>query len=450
MPFLTEMEKSSGHDDDGGQESNRETPSLSPGTDEESGTDDLGRTDAASEKPTSPPNGGLQAWLQVLASFCIYFNTWGIVASFGIFQVHYEADLLKEYSPFAISTIGSLQSFLMVFLGFFAGPIFDLGYARQLLWAGSLLIVVGTIAQSFSSTLWHLLLSQGLCVGTGMGSLAVLGVAVLSPWFSTRLPVAFGLAAAGSGVGGLVIPIVFRSLQPEIGFSWTVRTIALITLAIQGVSIVSMHTPKASHQRRPWIDRSAFSDIPYLLFVAACCLVFLGMYTPFVYVQDFALQRGVASSQVDKYLLAMMNGGSIIGRIIPNLFAQRLGGMNLLIAAVLIMSVSALCLVTVEHTAGLVVTLVFYGFSSGSFFALQPATFTKLTEDRNYIGTRLGMAYSVMSFALLFGSPVGGALVRSIGYSSAWIWSGVCLALGSAMIAFSRGMASGWDWRKRT
>ncbi|KAK6225521.1 major facilitator superfamily transporter [Colletotrichum tabaci] len=465
MPFLAEKEKSPfGHDlsEPGSEHSSEQdtpSPSLSPRTDEESGGDSDGgdgnhlatTPDALSEKPApGPPNGGLRAWLQVLASFFIYFNTWGLVASFGVFQVHYEADLLQEYSPFAISTIGSLQSFLMVFLGCFAGPIFDLGYARQLLWAGSLLIVAGTVAQSFSRTLWQLLLSQGLCVGAGMGSLAVLGVAVLSPWFSTRLPVAFGVAAAGSGVGGLVLPILFRSLEPEIGFAWTVRTMALVALATQGVSIVSMHTPRTPRRRRAWIDRSAFTDAPYLLFVAACCLVFLGMYTPFVYIQGFALQRGAASSQVDKYLLAIMNGGSILGRVIPNLFAQRLGGMNLLVAAVLVMSVSALCLMAVQHTAGLVVALVFYGFSSGSFFSLQPATFAKLTRDRDYIGTRLGMAYAVMSVALLFGSPVGGALVRSVSFSSAWIWAGVCLALGSVMAAVSRGMASGWDWRKPT
>lgn len=27
--------------------------------------------------PPSPPNGGARAWLQVLGSFCLYFNTWG-------------------------------------------------------------------------------------------------------------------------------------------------------------------------------------------------------------------------------------------------------------------------------------------------------------------------------------------------------------------------------------
>ena len=41
-------------------------------------------TKVQSEKPSvnnikSVPNGGLQAWLQVLSSFFVFFNTWGIV-----------------------------------------------------------------------------------------------------------------------------------------------------------------------------------------------------------------------------------------------------------------------------------------------------------------------------------------------------------------------------------
>ena len=41
-------------------------------------------TKVQSEKPSvnnikSVPNGGLQAWLQVLSSFFVFFNTWGII-----------------------------------------------------------------------------------------------------------------------------------------------------------------------------------------------------------------------------------------------------------------------------------------------------------------------------------------------------------------------------------
>lgn len=90
----------------------------------------------------------------------------------------------------------------MVFSGFVAGPVYDLGYSRQQLWLGSLLIVAGTVSQSFSHNLWQLLLSQGVCIGIGMGCLAILGVALPSLWFSKRLPLANGIAASGSGVGG--------------------------------------------------------------------------------------------------------------------------------------------------------------------------------------------------------------------------------------------------------
>ncbi|WYZ41827.1 hypothetical protein EsH8_V_000722 [Colletotrichum jinshuiense] len=403
MEYSSRKEKDAEHDlelDD------RSFPSSS---DDGNITDDQSTKDSPSSKPSDPPDGGLKAWLQVLGSFFIYFNTWGLVASFGSFQAYYEDELLKDYSPFAISSVGSLQSFLMVFLGCFAGPIFDLGYARQLIWAGPTLIVLGTVAQSFSTNLWQLLLAEGLCVGVGMGCLAVLGVAILSLWWSTKLPVANGIAAAGSGVGGLIYPIMFRSLRPIIGFGWTIRAISLLVLITLGVSVACIHTPKASPQRRAWIDRSAFRDPKYLIFVGACCLVFLGIYTPFVYIQDYTLDNSIASPQVATYLLSLMNGSSIFGRIIPNLFAQQVGGMNMLVFAVLIQSIAAYFLMTVRNTAGLVMVVIFYGFSSGSFFSLQPTTFGRLTANRAYIGTRLGMAYSVMSIALLLGSPIGGA-----------------------------------------
>ncbi|KAL0941543.1 monocarboxylate [Colletotrichum truncatum] len=443
------MRFSSDKETSGLANNDQDGPQILSEMEEGSALDELTPPQSDPAKLAGPPNGGVKAWLQVLGSFFIYFNTWGLVASFGTFQAYYEDDLLKDYTPFAISTIGSLQSFLMVFLGFIAGPIFDLGYARHLLWVGSLLIVLGTITQSLSHNLWQLLLSQGLCVGVGMGSLAVLGVAVLSPWFTTKLPIATGIAAAGSGVGGLVLPIMFRSLQPDIGFRWAVRTMALVALTTLCISIVTMHTPKASPRRRAWIDRSAFRDVPYLLFVCACCFVFLGMYTPFVYVQKYSLATNTATPRVATYLLSILNGASILGRTIPNLFASRLGVMNMLVVAVLILSVSAFCLMTVSSAPGLIVVVSFYGFSSGSFFSLQPTTYTQITADRNYIGTRLGMAYSVMSIALLLGSPVGGALVRQFGYHSAWIWAGVCLAVGSILIACSRGMATGWRLSQR-
>lgn len=90
----------------------------------------------------------------------------------------------------------------MVSLGILVGPAFDAGYFRHLLVLGTFLVVAGTLLQSFSVYFWQYLLTQGVLVGVGAGCLSLLGVIVPSLWFTTRLPIANGIAASGSGLGG--------------------------------------------------------------------------------------------------------------------------------------------------------------------------------------------------------------------------------------------------------
>lgn len=49
------------------------------------------------------PDGGLQAWLQVLSGFLLYLNSWGVVTAFGVFQSYYGSNLLKESSSSTIA-----------------------------------------------------------------------------------------------------------------------------------------------------------------------------------------------------------------------------------------------------------------------------------------------------------------------------------------------------------
>lgn len=52
--------------------------SVSKNGDDSPGSSDGAPAPAPAPVPAaSPPNGGLQAWLQVFGSFCLYFNTWG-------------------------------------------------------------------------------------------------------------------------------------------------------------------------------------------------------------------------------------------------------------------------------------------------------------------------------------------------------------------------------------
>ena len=86
-------------------------------------------------------------------------------------------------------------------VGSVAGPIYDKGYAHQLLAVGSFLIILGQMMLSLSSSYYQVFLAQGISIGIGTGLIFVSGVALLSTYFSTKIATATGIAAAGSSIG---------------------------------------------------------------------------------------------------------------------------------------------------------------------------------------------------------------------------------------------------------
>lgn len=240
---------------------------------------------------------------------------------------------------------------------------------------------------------------------------------------------------------------MLRELYPKIGLPWAVRALALVLLVLLGVANIVLRTrdPKSQgRNRRSLIDPTAFRDWPYLLFVGGCFVVFLGMYTPFVYIQSYALDENIVSSDLALYFLAILNASSIFGRILPSLVAQRIGSMNMIIGTAIALSITSLSLIAAKTQARLIVAIVFQGFFTGTFFAQQPTIFVRLSPDPSKIGTRFGMAFSVMSVALLFGSPISGALRKQMGYNAAWVWAGITIFCGGVVILASRVLKRQW------
>lgn len=269
--------------------------------------------------PSAIPNGGLWAWLQVLGGFFLLFNTWGIINTFGSYQAYYETNLLKESSSSSIAWIGSIQAFLLLEVGALTGPIYDAGYFRELLITGSVLLVLGQMMLSLCHEFWQVLLAQAFCIGIGTGCLFVPSVAILSTYFTTRIGTAIGLAASGSSLGGVIYPIVFHKLLPQIGFAWTTRVLGFIILGTMVIPNVCMRVRVLPAKSRSLLDIKAFLIPAYSLQVAGLFVGFMGLYMPFFYAQLYALQQHITSEGMAFYLLSIMNSTSVFGRIVPNL-----------------------------------------------------------------------------------------------------------------------------------
>ena len=211
-----------------------------------------------------------------------------------MFQTYYELELLAHKSPSDIAWVGSLQSFLLLSIGVLTGPLYDWGYFRTLIFVGCFLEVLGMMMLSLCKQYWQVMLAQGLVVGVGCGCIFIPSVAILPTYFTTKRGIANGIVASGGGlgntariirrkcglihiIGGVIYPIIFRQLQPSIGFGWTTRVIAFVMLGTSIAPLIVMRMRFVPPAVRRMFEPTAWREPPYVLWTFAITMGLLGL-----------------------------------------------------------------------------------------------------------------------------------------------------------------------------
>ena len=396
-----------------------------------------------------PPDGGLLAWLQVLGSFVLIFCTWGLTNSFGAYQTYYESGELFTATSSNISWIGSIQAYLLMLVGILTGPLFDRGHFRILLLVGSFMVVFGIMMNSLSTKYYQVMLSQGLCMGIGMGFLWVPSLGICVQYFEKYRSIAITIAAAGGSIGGVIFPIIIKRLIPKIGFGWTCRVIGLICFVTLFLPAVIMKQRRLPETHRKILQLSAFREPAYLFLTIGLFLAFTGVYIPFFYISSYANRIAGTNINLSYYMISIINA-SLSGRMVPNFYADRVGPINTIIVASFISGVLALIWIGIKNTAGLIVFSVLYGISSGTVVSLPPSAISSVTENINEIGSRLGTAFFFAGFGTLIGNPVAGKLINiSEGeFYKGQIWSGVMILGSTVFFSIAQYYKSKYDREK--
>ncbi|KAL1892307.1 hypothetical protein Cpir12675_004594 [Ceratocystis pirilliformis] len=390
--------------------------------------------------PGPPPDGGLKAWLVVLGGHLVVMNTWGVIVSFGIFQTYYTSSLGK--SRFAISWIGSSQIFLLFFVGTFTGRASDAGYTRLLMIIGICLQMISIFTASVATEYWQIFLAQGICFGLGNGCLFCPTVATVSTYFSSHRILAIGITACGTATGGLVFPSIARMMLPEHGAGWTLRTmgfVQLVSLIVAFFLVKPRIPPRISGRLVEW---AAFKDLAYTYYTVGNFFCFLGLYFAFHYLSSFSRSNvtPVLTYEGSLDLLMVLNGVGIAGRIVPNYFSDSLGLLNMYIPLSFLSGVLILCWMAVTTRDGIYAWSIFYGIFAAGVQGLFPAGLSTLTPDLSKQGSRIGMAFTIVSFAVLAGPPIEGGLIQAMDgkYYAAQVFAGGCTIIGSLFIFAAR------------
>ncbi|KAL4864983.1 major facilitator superfamily domain-containing protein [Aspergillus spectabilis] len=335
----------------------------------------------------------------------------GFLACFGVFQSYYTETLGR--TPSDISWVGSIQIFLLFFIGTFSGRATDAGYFKITLTIGAVLELFSIFMTSLCTKYWQLFLAQGIGQGIGCGLMFCPTIALTPTYFSKNRSVAIGIVASGSATGGLVFPAVVMRLLPRLGYGWTMRTLGFISLATLTPCLIFLRQRLPPRRSGPLVEWSAFKEPAYSFFAIGMFLNFWGLYIGFFYIGSFSRDIIGVSASTSINVLLLMNGIGLLGRVIPNGMADRhTGPLNMLIPFSFATGLVALCWAGVHNLSGVYGWSAIYGLVAAGIQSLFPATLSSLTTDLKKMGARMGMIMSVVGVAALIGSPIAGALVE--------------------------------------
>ncbi|CAI6100354.1 hypothetical protein V2G26_008282 [Clonostachys chloroleuca] len=398
----------------------------------------------------NPPDRGLLAWSQVLATLLINAMCWGYPAAYGVYQLYYVETLNLPSSQ--VSWIGSIQIFLTFGICTVSGRLSDAGYTRHCVVGGCGLAVLGTFMVSLATKYWQIFLAQGVCTGLGLGVAFMPAITTLSSYFKRNRAFALAIAATGTSVGSIIFPSIVQYLIPKVGFPWAVRCAAFVALFIVGVANLLLKPYLPPRKAGPLVEWGAFKERTYALFTLGAFCNFYTLYFGFFYINSYARTVIGFSSQEAVSMILIANALGIPARIVVGYLADNLlGPINMYLISLCYLGTITYVWMTIQTRAAMYIFSVFYGLAVGATQGVYVGALASLTSDPQKMGTRFGMVSTLSGFATLAGPPTVGAIIDQSGgeYKWAQVWGGT-LAFGAALAVFaSRTAAVGLKFKAR-
>lgn len=249
------------------------------------------------------------------------------------------------------------------------------------------------VGASFSTKLWQLILSQGLLYGWGSGCQYIASVGIIPQWFSRRRSLAAAIAAAGSGLGGLIYSLAAIAIIKRLSVAWSFRITAAVAFVINAVcALLIRDRNREIDPNQKSFDLSLLKKYRFLL-VLAWSEFFLLAYTIVLFsLPNNAVELGL--SEWDAAVTgALVSLGQTIGRPIIGYFSDNIGRINMLLISTFLCSVWCLGLWTsANNYVTLLAFAILGGTAMGAFYAvsilfLPPLPFL---ADKKFAGNRTG------------------------------------------------------------
>lgn len=411
------------------------------------------------------PDGGIKAYSVIMGSFLGLVASFGTANSVGAMQTYLATHQLSHVSASTISWIFSIYVALAFGLTVFVGPYFDAKGALKPMIIGTTLLFCGLIATANCSTVWQFILALSLCAGIGNSLCISPLVGVNSHWFHRRIGLALAVSTFGGSLGGIVIPLMLRSLYSKVGFAWAVRVLAFFCLFLNVAATLLIKerfrsdsdassdneethqskTYQLSQQAKRFFDYSALKDTRFVFLTLGVLCGELSLVSVTTYYGTYAVTQGLPESQA--YLCITLFNAMGFLRLTTGYLSDKFGHFNMMILMLLgsALSIFILWLPFGSNHVVLYLFILVFGFCSTLVLSLTPACLRQITPVREF-GSRYGLMYFFVSIGTLFGVPLSGVIIGDLSkfhYKMFSLFCGLISTLATVFWISSRYQAVG-------
>ncbi|KXS11519.1 MFS general substrate transporter [Gonapodya prolifera JEL478] len=439
-----------------GSERKEETVVISLDESEPAGTDNAG-----GGKVSLFQEGGVEGILVLVAAFLGMFFGMGLMFTWGVFmRFFFYNQVLPGTSLFQLAFVGSMNMAFQNVLGPFMGYVQNRLGHQLCVFIGGLLVTLSFLLASFSSTLWQLLITQGIMYGTATAFMYFSYVAVPIQYFSRNRALAIGIVVSGSGLGGMSLGPLSQRMIDDLGHRWALRVIAVMSgTVVMASSYFLKGKVGRGAKGGKLFEWEFFKDPNFLRLFLSGFFMMWGFFIPFGYIPSYAVNIGLSSSD-GALILGLTNGASAAGRVAIGYYADRVGNVN---ALTLCQVVSALLYFGLWPFAKSYVPLLLFGlgfgFFSGGFISLFPS-FIAQVWGVDKITQRMGLQFSGSLPGAIAGQPVAGLFLDhyttklldgsiSIDYLPAILWGASMFSMCGFLTVWVRMDLAGWKLRKK-
>jgi MFS family permease len=315
--------------------------------------------------------------------------------------------------------------------------------------------MISLIAASFSTQVWHLILTQGFGYGTGFLILYYAVLSMLNEWFIERRGLAYGILFAAAGISGTGIPFLIEFTLRKYGYAVTLRGTAVAILVLVGPTLPFCrgripYTDQVQVSRKVAF-RSVFTNPIFYILSISNLFQGLAFYLPGLYIKEFAGTLEVSNFKAI-LLLCFLNLAQVFGQVAFGWLSDCSDIFSLLLISTLGSAVPSCVLwYTAIGFNELVAFSILYGVFAGSYSVFYPRFVSSMTSDP---ATALWL-YGLLACGRGLGNVVAGPLSAEIlnffdraNSSSSTPFKDLIVFVGGAFIISSFG-ALGFFWRDR-